>query len=603
MRVADYIIQFLEDLGVKAIFLVPGGGAMHLNDALAKSAKIKYVACHHEQAAAIAAEAYARTTGSLGVAMVTTGPGATNAITAVAGAWIESIPLLIISGQVKRADIKPRRTVRQKGPQEVDIISIVSSITKFATTVKLPNDIRGILECALYQLFSMRKGPAWIDVPLDIQSAEVEVDKLWQTNKCDHFKYEPHFIEKVTKVIDKLRTACRPLIMVGHGVRLAGAGKKFIELYERLGVPIVTTWNALDLIPYHHSLNLGHPGSVSLRSANFAIQNCDVLLMVGTRLDNIVTAYNPSNFGRNAYRIMVDIDIYELDKLTMDLAIHADAAEFVQEMLNQVTVNMCVSGVWLRYCRDLKIKYVPKLQESFSREEKITHVHAVKALSDALPENALIVTGSSGLAIEMFYTHFQNKPGQRIFLNTGLGAMGYGLPSIVGAHFGNVHNKPMVAIESDGSFMMNVQELATIRMLQIPVVIFILNNNGYASIRNTQKNYFDGRYIATGPEAGLGFPDICELAEAHRIPAIEIYDVHGLKDSIAYALKAKGPFICNIHLPEIEALWPKCSAIVQSDGTMVSMPLEDMSPLLSLEELKAAMLVPLDPISERMRNV
>lgn len=603
MRVADYIIQFLEDLGVKAIFLVPGGGAMHLNDALAKSTKIKYIACHHEQAAAIAAEAYARTTGSLGVAMVTTGPGSTNAITSVAGAWIESIPLLIISGQVKRADIKENKTVRQKGPQEVDIISMVQGITKFATTVKNENDIHGILECAMYQLTSGRKGPAWIDIPLDIQATNVESHNLWRTNKSPIFKFEPKFTQKVGQVIDKLKAACRPLIMVGHGVRLAGTTEKFTKLYEKLGIPIVTTWNALDLIPSCNPLNVGSTGSVSLRAANFAVQNCDVLLVVGARLDNIVTAYNSDNFGRNAYRIIVDIDIHELDKLSMDIAIHADAAEFIQEMLNQTTSSIQGDVNWLSYCIDLKEKYTPKLQNLFPKRKPITHIHAAKALSDVFPEDALIITGSSGLAVEMFYTHFQNKPGQRIFLNTGLGAMGYGLPSIVGAHFGNVSNKRLVAVESDGSFMMNIQELATIAQHEIPVTIFILNNNGYASIRNTQKNYFEGRYIGTGAEAGLGLPDITDVAKSFGIPAIDVSLAKDLKKVISYMMKIEGPFICNIHLLECEPLEPKCSAMLQPDGSMVSMPLEDMSPLLSLEELKATMLVPLDPISEKVRNV
>ncbi len=600
LRVTDYILAAVARLGVKHVFLVPGGGAMHLNDALARSSDLEFVANHHEQASSIAAEAYARINETLGVAMVTTGPGGTNAVTGVAGAWIESVPMMVVSGQVKRADLMKDSGVRQKGPQEVDIVSIVKPITKYAVTVLEPKTIRYHVEKAIHLATTGRRGPVWLDVPLDVQASVVDIDELEG--------YAPELVStssdlkaKVSAVIELINKAQRPLIVAGHGVRLSGAARQFRQLYEELNIPVATTWNALDLISSDHTLSIGRPGTVAQRPPNFAVQNSDLLICIGARLDNVVTAFNPAKFGREAKKVIVDVDLHELEKFDMpiELAICADAREFIEAMLERRSEFVQVDRQsWHERLALWKRRYPVGEGVPIPTSGAISHYDLVRVLSKHLPEDSLIVTGSSGLAIEIFYSGFQNKPGQRVFLTSGLGAMGYGLPAIIGA--GMAYGKEFFGIESDGSFQFNIQELMTIRALNLPVRMIILNNQGYASIRNTQRNYFEGRYIGTGSESNLLLPDIAEIARVVGIPAISIADASTLDEQIAYTIQQKGPFLCDVKLVKDEALWPKCSAIPQPDGSMLSMPLEDLSPLLSRDELRENMLIKLAPESEKV---
>jgi acetolactate synthase-1/2/3 large subunit len=605
MRLADYVFSFVAQQGVRSVFLVPGGGAMYLVDALALNSDIYFVPNHHEQASSIAAEAYARINGRLGCAMVTTGPGATNAITGVAGAWIESVPMLLISGQVKRPDLISGSGVRQKGPQEVDIVSLVKPVTKYAVTVMEPGDIRYHLEKAVHLATTGRRGPVWLDIPLDVQAAPIDPAALRG--------YEPpaasadghtRIYEAAAKVIDLINAAERPLILAGHGIRLAEAVSDFRELYEALDVPVATTWNAMDLIPAGHRLSIGKPGTVALRAPNFAVQNSDLLIAIGARLDNVVTAYNPAKFARHAKKVVVDVDPAELAKFGsnsgIENAIEADAKDFIAGLLhqrNRITVRPRES--WLAKCADWKRRYPVNDGVPFPSSGPISHYHLTHVLSEEIPDDMLVVTGSSGLAIEIFYTSFQNKPGQRIFLTSGLGAMGYGLPAMIGAGMA-AGRQPFVGIEGDGSLMLNIQELQTIRELKLPVRIFVFNNRGYASIRNTQRNYFNGRYVGTGPESRLSLPDLVMLAEANGIDAIRIDDASKLTAMVRQALALPGPLLCDVQLIANEALWPKSAALPQPDGSIISMPLEDMSPLLTREELRANMLVPLDPASENL---
>jgi acetolactate synthase-1/2/3 large subunit len=600
MRVADYVFARVRDEGVDSVFLVPGGGAMYLVDALAKNADIRYVPTHHEQAAAIAAEAYSRINGHLGCALVTTGPGATNAITGVTGAWIESVPLLVISGQVKRADLMGESGVRQKGPQEVDIVSMVRPITKYAVTVLDPADIRYQFEKAVHLATTGRRGPVWLDIPLDVQAAQIDPSTLraYVPETAD----ATDLTEDAIAVIDLVNAAERPIIVAGHGIRLAGAAEDFRELYEELGIPVVTTWNAMDLISSDHHLSVGKPGTVALRPPNFAIQNSDLILAIGARLDNVVTAYNPVNFGRHSPKIIVDVDPAELAKFPADMniarAINADARDFIRTMLaRKSSIAAKDRSAWLDRCNDWKARYGINDGAPFPKSGAISHYHLTKVLSEEIPEDTLIVTGSSGLAVEIFYTGFANKPGQRIFLTSGLGAMGYGLPAMVGAGVAS-GAKSIVGIEGDGSLMMNIQELQTIRMLDLPLKLFLFNNCGYASIRNTQRNYFEGRYVGTGPEGQLGLPDFVELAEANGIEAMCIDDAANLVSGVRDAMSRRGPVIVDVRVQSDEALWPKSAALPQADGTIRSMPLEDMSPLLPRDEFRANMIVPLDPASE-----
>ena len=602
-RVADFIADFIADLGVKHVFLLPGGGAMYLVDGVGKHPGIETVACLHEQAAAISAEAYARINENIGVAMVTTGPGATNAITAVAGAWIESVPLMIISGQVKRADMLRGAPLRQMGVQEVDIVGMVKSITKLAVTVERPEDIRAVMEQAAHLARSGRAGPVWIDVPLDVQGAPIDPASLqpWQSTSAE--EKEQLLSTEITTLQQLLAQAQRPVLLAGHGVRLSGAATLFRELAERLGIPVVTTWNALDLLPYDHPLLVGRPGVVALRAPNFAVQNSDLLISIGSRLDNIITAYNPRGFARNAQKVVVDVDRNEIAKLDMDIAlpVEADAKRFLSAWQAAAIPAHPDWTAWKTRCADWKRRYPVNDGAPFPASGEISHYQLMDALSDAIPADTVISTGSSGLAVEAFYTIFRNKPGQRVFLTSGLGAMGYGLPAAIGACFAN-DCRPMVAIESDGSLQLNIQELATMRAFNLPICLIILNNDGYASIRNTQRNYFNSRFVGTGPEAGLLLPDLEKVAATYDLPFMRISDAAELHDKLRLALAQPRPLLLDVRLISNEALAPKVAALPQPDGSMLSMPLEDMSPLLPLEVLRTEMIAGLSEQSLAARK-
>ncbi|MEO2218040.1 thiamine pyrophosphate-binding protein [Chromobacterium vaccinii] len=602
VRLADYVMDFLAARGVRHVFLLPGGGAMHLNDALAQQPDIRAVHCHHEQACGIAAEAYGRLAERTGVAMVTTGPGATNILTPVAGAWIESLPLLVISGQVKRADLLQGSGLRQKGVQEVDVVSMARPVTKYAVTVTDPQSIRQHLEQALHLAHSGRPGPVWLDIPLDVQAAPIDPSSLpgWRPEA----EAAPAAQDYVAAIADLLKQAERPLILAGHGVRIAGGADALRQLSETLQVPVAATWNAMDLLPWDSPLCAGRPGVVALRPGNFAVQNCDLLIAIGSRLDNILTAYNPKGFARAARKVVVDVDAAEIAKLDMeiDLPLAMDAKACLEGLLAAADhLPKSRWQPWLDRCAGWKRRYPVRDGAPFPNSGQISHYHFVDALSDAAPENTLISTGSSGLAVEVFYTVFRNKPGQRVFLTSGLGSMGYGLPAAIGACLGN-GSQPMIAVESDGSLQLNLQELATLKALQLPIRLFIMNNNGYASIRNTQRNYFDSRYVGTGPEAGVLIPDALELAAAYGLPAVRIERVEDLAEGLAKVMAHPGPILCDVRLNENETLQPKAAALPQPDGSMLSMPLEDMSPLLPLEQLRAEMLIPLLPASEAAKR-
>ncbi len=597
MRVADYLMSHLADIGIDHVFVLPGGGAMHLNDGLACEPRITAVPCHHEQACGIAAEAWGRVAGKFGVAMVTTGPGATNIITPVAGAWIESVPMLVISGQVKRADLLLDRPLRQGGVQEVDIVPIVRSITKYAVTVHDPATIRYHLERALHEMQDGRSGPVWLDIPLDVQAAQIDPAEL--TGHIPEEKALPNLGAQIQRTLDLLATSERPLLLAGHGVRLAGAAKRFLALAESLDIPVATTWNALDLIPWAHPLCIGRPGVVALRAANFAVQNCDLLISIGCRLDNIITAYNPKGFARAARKIVVDVDPEEIAKLDMDIGLRLpiDAGAFIDSLATHTRSMLSADRPeWRHRFADWKRRYAVCEGKPFVTEGPVSHYHFVSALSDAAPPNTLVSTGSSGLGVEAFYTVFRNKPGQRVFLTSGLGAMGYGLPAAIGACLAS-NRRPMIAVESDGSLQLNLQELATLKAQNLPICLMIMNNGGYCSIRNTQRNYFQERYLGIDPASGLWLPDLEKIAAVYGLPYQRITDGLEIDTALSEALALPRPCLIDVRLIENETLAPKSAAIPQADGSMMSMPLEDMSPLLPLHQLEEEMLIPLLPQS------
>lgn len=596
-RVADYLMDSVAALGVKDIFLLPGGGAMYLDDAIACQQDLNPIPCHHEQACGIAAEAYGRTSKvGFGVAVVTTGPGATNIVTPIAGAWIESLPLLVISGQVKRPDALNGRPLRQSGVQEVDIISVVKPITKYAITIAKPEDARKCFEEAIWHMKHGRSGPVWLDVPLDVQAAPVDPKSLAGFEPPSYNSTDAGLQAQIKQLNELLANSKRPLILAGHGIRISGGAKKFQQLVTKLGIPCVFTWNAADLLHWDHPQYVGRPGVVAARAPNFAVQNCDCLISIGCRLDNIITAYNPKGFAREAKKVVVDIDPNELARheLEIELKICADANSFLTAW-EENAVKSGDWGAWRDKCLDWKSRYLPLDGRTFKDGDAINHFQFADCMSDAIAEDRLVITGSSGLAVEVFYTAFRNKRGQRMFLTSGLGSMGYGLPAAIGACLG-ANKTPTVCVESDGSLMLNLQELATLKALNLPITLVVMNNNGYASIRNTQRNYFDGRYLGSGVTSGLFVPDIVAIAQSIGLPARRITRA----EEIAGLFEENGPIVFDVRLQEDETLSPKVSALPQADGSIISMPLEDMSPLLPRDVLKDEMLIDLHPASEKV---
>ncbi|MEB3330652.1 MAG: thiamine pyrophosphate-binding protein [Candidatus Sericytochromatia bacterium] len=586
-RVADYVMQRLVEAGVQHVFVLPGGGAMHLNDALISEPRLQAVPCHHEQACGIAAEACGRTSAAgFGVALVTTGPGSTNVLTPVAGAWAESLPLLVISGQVKRAEAARASEFRQAGVQGVDIVSMAKPITKHAVTILAPEDVADELERALALMRSGRPGPVWLDLPLDVQAAP------WPGRVSGIVPPVPTLGDLPIDwdaLLARLARSERPLLLLGHGVRIAGAADAVRSLAERSGIPCAFTWNAADMLPYEHPLYVGRPGVVAARAPNLAVQSCDLLIAIGVRLDNVVTAYHPADFARQAHKVVVDVDPVELAKHPFSDAtrVQADAREFVTALAARVK-EPGPWEAWRGRCEGWKRRFDAIDGRPFPAEGPLAHFELVDALSELVPPDQLIVTGSSGLAVEVFYTVFRNKPGQRVFLTSGLGAMGYGLPAAIGACLG-AQRRPTLAVESDGSLMLNLQELATLKQLDLPLVLLVLDNGGYASIRNTQANYFEGRFLAVDEASGLWLPDWVALAQAFGLPASRLRRGPCWRDELARALAHPGPSVCVVELVPTEVLAPKVSAMPQPDGSMVSMPLEDMAPLLPLAVLAEAL--------------
>ena len=601
-RVADFIADFIADQGVEHVFMLAGGGAMHLNDGLACSTCLQAVPCHHEQAAAIAAEAYGRVHPcGIGVVMVTSGPGATNAITAVAGAWIESIPMLIISGQVKRADLLRGRPLRQMGVQEVEIVPMVKDITKYVKTLEEPTEIEAECRKAIKLAKEGRGGPVWLDIPLDVQGAPFPEQKPLDENTLALNEDVTDLDAVAVDIMNRLKNAERPLLLVGHGVRLDGAQTEVVRFINDLQIPSVFTWNAMDMLEHEHPCYIGRPGVVALRAPNFAVQNCDLLLSIGSRLDNIITAYNPKGFAREAKKIVVDVDPNELDKLEMDLDLRITAnAKRILTALNNLQGKKLECDSWRNRCQSWKERYRVNDGEQHPTHGELSHYHFFDVLSDFIPPGVVFSTCSSGLALEVFYMVFRNRKGQRIFLTSGFGAMGYGLPAAIGASFAN-GRKPMFAVDGEGGLQLNLQELATIRAYQLPICLFVINNGGYCSIRNTQTNYFSKRFVGVGPESGLYLPELKKLAETYGLGYCLIEGAGEVDKQIQSAVK-QGPCLVEVKVKNDEILKPKASAVPRGDGTITSMPLEDMSPLLELEQLRKEMLIKITEESEEIRK-
>ena len=591
IKLSDYVMQFLVSKGVKQVFVLPGGGAMHLNDSLGKCTGLDYTCFFHEQAIAIAAEAWGQYTNKPGVGMVTSGPGGTNAVTGVAAAWLDSTPCFFLSGQAKRSDLKGNSGVRQMGSQEIDIVSIVGPITKYAVTVLEPTEIRFHLEKAWHCATHGRMGPVWLDLPLDLQAALVDEEDM-QGFRPPQEPADPgeRIRPVIADIIGMLNAAERPVILAGNGIKLADAEALLGQFAETHQIPMLLTWKVIDFLDHDHPLNFGSPGIMGCRAANFIVQNSDLLLAIGSRLEPSLTAFNSAAFGKNARKVMVDIDAAEIQKIAaIDVPVVADAGLFLRELANQgKSIEARDRGGWLAYCRRLKERYPVVLEEYLQGVDGINMYVFTDMLFQQLTADDVITPESSGAPGEVTYQAMRVKKGQKIKNAAGLGAMGFGLPYAIGACLASDHRRTIL-VNGDGAFQLNLQELETVVRLKLPIKMFILDNNGYGSIMATQRTHFESRFVGSEPGSGLTMPDICAIAGAYGIRCEEAKSHEDLPAAIARTLEGRDPALCRILVTRSHVTAPKVQALKTAEGSMVSKPLEDMWPYLPQEELEANM--------------
>ena len=589
IKTAKYISEFLVKNGITDCFMVTGGGAIQLDDALGHQAGLHCVFNHHEQGCAIAAEGYARYSGKIAAVCVTSGPGGTNAITGVMGSWLDSVPMFVISGQVKRETTiwsVPELQLRQLGDQEFNIINSVSNMTKYAVMVTDPQGIAYHLEKALYLALNGRRGPVWLDIPLDVQSAQIETDSLI------HFKPEMNRFwnlpqlkdDLVDTIVKKIEKSKRPLLLVGAGVRFANAQNKLLDLIEKLKIPVVTAWNSNDLVAFDNPYFVGMPGTIGTRSGNFAVQCCDLLINIGCRLNIRMIGYNHWDFAKNAFKIMVDIDPLELIKPTLDndIAINANAGDFIERLLSHDYLPAKAHQNWLKKNIDLLKRFPVVLPEYHNMNASINPYVFMEILFDKLKCDDKIVCGNGSAGV-ITPQACKIKQGQRMFANSGCASMGYGVPAALGVAVADNKNRT-ICLDGDGSIMMNVQELATIAYNKLNVKIFILNNNGYHSIRQTQTNMFNSEFVGIDCESGIGFPDFKLLSAAFGLPYFTLNSEENCGEVIDKALSGDSPCICEVIVDPKQNFSPKASSKILPDGKIVSPSIDDMYPFIDREE-------------------
>lgn len=603
IRLADYVADFLVNKGVTDAFSVVGGGAMHLNDALGHKEGLKVTYNHHEQACAIAAEAYARLENKIAAVCVTTGPGGTNALTGVVGGWLDSIPMFIISGQV-RYDTTARYALqyteiplRAMGDQEYDIVKSVEHMTKYAVMIENPKTIRYHLERAWHLATTGRPGPVWIDIPVNYQGMYIETDELENYDPFEDDAKLPPEVSKdvVNEVIEKIKNAKRPVFHAGYGIRLSGAYETFREVAEKLNIPIVTYWNAVDLVEDDYPLYTGRAGNMGDRPGNWAIQNADLILAVGTRISIRQVGYNWKTWAREAEVIMVDIDKAELKKPTLhvEMPIWADAKDFLEKM-NSLTIEKVFTGEdWINTCQEWKKCYPVVQSRQWEENGTTANVYAfVDYLSSQLPENSLTAVSNGACCVVGNQTYHIQK-GSRMANNSAIASMGYGLPAAIGTCIGGGRRNTF-CLEGDGSIMMNLQELQTILTNKLPIKIFLINNSGYHSIRITQTNLFNKNFVGIGEESkDLSFPKFEKIAEAFGYKYLSASSNKEMKEVVDKALSMDGPVFIEIFTDTKQVWEPKSSTKRLEDGTLVSPPLEDLAPFLPKEELEKVMIVPM----------
>lgn len=583
MKVSDYVVAKLYEAGVDKVFFVSGGGAMHLNNSLGSNSMVEGVCMLHEQGAAIAAEAYARARDGLGCCLVTSGPGATNAITGLVGAYIDSIPVIFISGQAKIADLRQDSGVRQFGIQEVDILSMVKSYTKYAVQLTDLDSVRYEMEKAIAIALSGRPGPVWLDIPLDIQASQID-ESSQREFKAENKVLQP-YREDIDATIQELNKAERPIFIIGHGIRLSHSIAEMRKLYEYVGIPVLTTWNGVDLIEDTHPLFFGRPGAVGQRAANFIQQKADCVITIGTRLCLLNSGYNFGNFLKNAKHIMVDIDEAEMNKKSLHpyKKIHCDAKAFINALwIRKNEINLNQRTNWFDWCRRITERYPVFIKEQSPREGYVSNYNLVSEISNQMHNDDLYQFTSSGTTVDIAMKVFKIKWGQRAFLTKGLAAMGYDIPACVGSAMGS--GRRVVCVTGDGSACMNMQELEVIKRYSLPIKLFVSDNAGYSMIYQSQSNNFQS-LTGCDRDSGLTLPDMGRIAEAFGIHSVYINSEDDLSEQIAYVLDFNGPVVCIVKTDITQKILPKQTNYMMKNGQIASRPLEDMTPLLDRSEL------------------
>ena len=607
MKLSDFVFKHLAEKNVRDVFMLSGGGCMHLVNSLGLNPDINYTCCLFEQAVALSANAYAQYKNELGVCLVTTGPGGTNAITGVAEAWTDSIPLLVISGQVKTSDLS-RKRVRTLGFQELDIVSVVKPITKYAVTIESPEDILYELDKCIHVSLSGRPGPVWLDIPLDIQSSIIDEKKLkkynaneklytngFNNNVSIHYtKSIEDYRKTIIEIFKCISEASRPVILAGYGIKLSNCEKSFYSLIEKLGIPVLTTWKAMDLLSDDFPLYYGRPGNIGQRSANFIQQNCDLFISIGARLDFGQIGYDGNQFARSAKKIIVDIDNSELEKFkfNIDFKINLDASDFIEGLLavlDENQIDKTSYNKWIKYCDRMKSLYPVITKEHINVKDGTSTYYLMKLLSEKTDDSFAFAPGNSGACSEIFSQAYSVQTGQRVVSSNTLGSMGTGLPESIGVAIAS--KKKTICINGDGGFQMNIQDLETVHRLKLPIKFFVLNNKGYGSIKNSQNNYFNGFYVGAEAGSGVTIPEIERIAYAYKIKYICFHDNKEMEERIDEILDNDDPIICELLVSPYEYTFPRSQSEVLPNGKMISKPQEDLYPFLSREEFSSNMII------------
>lgn len=596
MKLADFVISFLEKEGVEHVFGLTGGSVVHLFDSIDKNPNIECVFTHHEQAASFAAEAYSRVSENLGALIVTSGPGGTNAITGVAAAWLDSLPCIVISGQTRLEHTTQDKPVRQLGSQQLHVIDLVKSITNYAVMVEDPKRIKYHLQKAIYLARTGRPGPVWIDIPLNFQWIDIEPDLLPEFDPSVlEEKYESigkTLNEDLEKCIDLIKQSKRPLILAGQGIRLGHSVNAFRELIDTLKIPFVSSWMASDLIPTKHELYMGRIGLSGQRGGNLAIQNCDLLIALGSHLSIPLTGTNFDSFAREAKRIVVDIDHVELEYETVkiDVPVCCDVKIFIKELLNKLKdTDITHNENWEAKCK--LYKPLNAISSEWKKQDNLINQYVlVDTLSDLLNKDDIIVVDGGGTVVYSSFQGFKIQEGQRIILSSSIGAMGSGLPESIGACFAS-GKKRTICMCGDGSLQLNIQELQTIVHHNLPIKIFLFNNDGYLAIRHTQEGFLDQNYVGSDERGGMSLPNFMKVASAYGIKTKRVNNHKDLKEKLLWALNEEGPVLCEVMISRNQELSPRIGFDKNSDGTFSPRPLEDMHPYLDRKEFERLMTV------------